>query len=296
MKMGILDNAINKALKVETITVSPEQMVNLVETKLVPICSEKELKELKKGMEKTWVLASGGSSSLRYYPSQSKEVKICLDFNMLTKQLAKLSLMDTTAKQEFVLPKGGNYAKQAQQMIMNKLLTMNSANINAFAQPVQPQQAMPIQQQAAPVQSQQAAPMQQQAIPVQPQQAATVQSQQAVPTQNQQGTTVQPPQMTPVQPQQTTPVQPPYNYAPNNSAEKKNNGQATASLILGIVSLFACIIPLLGYPCSIVGLVLGIVGKKKKAGGTAIAGIVLSSIGLACTLINSVVGAMLALV
>lgn len=109
--------------------------------------------------------------------------------------------------------------------------------------------------------------------------------------------TVQPQQAAPVQPQQATPIQQPYNYTFNNSAEKKNSVQATASLILGIVSLLACIIPLPiplpRYPCSIIGLVLGIVGKKKKAGGIATAGIVLSSIGLACTLINNIVGTML---
>lgn len=138
--MGILDNVINTALKVESITVSPEQMANLVETKLIPICSGKELNSLRKGMEKTWVLATGHGSSLRYYPSNNKDVKICLDFNMLTHQISKLSLIDLTdktAKKEFVLPKGSNYTKQAQQMIMNKLLTTNSTNTDTFVEPIQ---------------------------------------------------------------------------------------------------------------------------------------------------------------
>lgn len=259
--MGILDNAINKAMKWESVTVTPEQMVSLVETKLMPICSEKELEKLKKGMGKTWVLESRGAASLRYYPNVGKEIKICLDFNMYTHQISKLSLLDKTAKQEFILPKGSNYAKQAQQLIMNKLLTMNSANINAFTQPVQPQQAMPIQQQATPVQSQQAAPVQQQSIPVQPQQAA--------------------------------PVQPQHTSMSNVTAKKQNTGASITSLVLGIVSMLAWIIPLLGFPCSVTGLILGIVSKAKKAGGTATTGIVLSSVGLFFTIINSVLGAII---
>lgn len=257
--MGILDNAINKAMKWESVTVTPEQMAGLVETKLIPICSEKELNELKKGMEKTWVLATERGRAIRFYPRVT-EIRICLDFNILTHQLSKLSLIDNPAKREYILPKGGNYAKQAQQLIMNKILTMNSANINAFAQPVQPQQAMPIQQQATPVQSQQAAPVQQQTIPVQP---------------------------------QTIPVQPQHTSMSSVTAKKQNTGASITSLVLGIVSMLAWIIPLLGFPCSVTGLILGIVSKAKKAGGTATTGIVLSSVGLFFTIINSVLGAII---
>lgn len=267
--MGILDNAINKALKWETVTVTPEQMASLVETKLIPICSEKELNELKKGMEKTWVLATERGRAIRFYPRVTA-IRICLDFNTLTHQLSKLSLMDNPAKREYILPKGGNYAKQAQQLIMNKLLTMNSANINAFVQPVQTQQA---------------APMQQQAVPVQSQQAASVQPQQAAP--------VQPHQAAPAQPQQATPMQPQYYSVPNVTAKKPNTGASITSMVLGIVSMLAWIIPLLGFPCSATGLVLGIMSKAKKVGGTATAGIVLSSIGLFFTIINSILGAII---
>lgn len=142
MKMRIIDNAINKVFKVETITVSPEQMVRLVETRLIPICDEKDLARLKKGMEKTWVIAVGQGSSLRYYPHHKKEVRICLDFNLVTHQLSKLSLFDFTdqsAKKEFVLPKGSKYNKQAQQLIMKSILALNSANIEELA-PTAPSQ------------------------------------------------------------------------------------------------------------------------------------------------------------
>ncbi|MGN0500301.1 MAG: DUF4190 domain-containing protein [Ruminococcus sp.] len=55
------------------------------------------------------------------------------------------------------------------------------------------------------------------------------------------------------------------------------NGMAIASLVLGIVSFFCC-----GVPCSVVGLILGIISKKRKPlnNGKATAGIVLSIIAL----------------
>ena len=70
--------------------------------------------------------------------------------------------------------------------------------------------------------------------------------------------------------------------------EKK--GQSIASLVLGIVSFLAWIIPLFGYPVSIVGIVMGAIGMKKGGKKMAIAGIVCSSIGLLITLINSAAG------
>lgn len=68
------------------------------------------------------------------------------------------------------------------------------------------------------------------------------------------------------------------NYAPNQYQQPQDNsrGLAIASLVLGIVSFFCC-------GCSIVGIVLGVLSRKKKPtdNGMATAGIVLSIIALA---------------
>jgi hypothetical protein len=76
--------------------------------------------------------------------------------------------------------------------------------------------------------------------------------------------------------------QPQYNQpqqyvAPAQPADD-SKGLAIASLVLGIVSLVCC-----GSVCSIVGLVLGIMSRKRKPenNGMATAGIVLSIISLA---------------
>lgn len=65
-------------------------------------------------------------------------------------------------------------------------------------------------------------------------------------------------------------------------ADEQN--KSVASLVLGIISLIAWIIPLIGAPVSIIGLVLGV--KKKYT-----AGIVLNVIGLVLTVANAAIGA-----
>ena len=63
--------------------------------------------------------------------------------------------------------------------------------------------------------------------------------------------------------------------------EKKSNGFAIASLVLGIVSIvfnfFA--LQIFGLILGIVGIVLGVMAKKKNPSGMATAGLVLSIIG-----------------
>lgn len=83
-----------------------------------------------------------------------------------------------------------------------------------------------------------------------------------------------------------------YNYTnPEPQPEKK--GMSIASMVLGICGFVAWCLPLIGYPVTIVGLILGITGMKKGGKGMAIAGIVMCAITLALTLCNSFLGAYL---
>ncbi|MDD5900068.1 MAG: zinc-ribbon domain-containing protein [Lachnospiraceae bacterium] len=68
------------------------------------------------------------------------------------------------------------------------------------------------------------------------------------------------------------------------------NGIAVASLVLGCVGILAWLIPLFGFPITILGLVFGIIGVKKGGKGIAITGIVLSTITLLFTTVNSAIG------
>lgn len=77
----------------------------------------------------------------------------------------------------------------------------------------------------------------------------------------------------------------------DSSLRPKPSGQATASLILGILALFGWCLPILGLPISITGLVLGIKNLEAANRGAAIAGIVMNLIGLVLSLINAAIGA-----
>ena len=77
-----------------------------------------------------------------------------------------------------------------------------------------------------------------------------------------------------------------YNAAPMDPEEKTAKNFGITSLVLGIVSLFCC-----GILTSIPGLIFGIISitKKKENNGMAIAGIIISAIGLIATIVAIVV-------
>lgn len=88
----------------------------------------------------------------------------------------------------------------------------------------------------------------------------------------------------PVQPAQPAqPVQQPYYVQPQ--APKQSKGMAIASMVLGICSIVFFSTVFISLICAIVGLVLGIVAKKKNQGGMATAGIVTSIIGIVIVVI-----------
>jgi hypothetical protein len=91
----------------------------------------------------------------------------------------------------------------------------------------------------------------------------------------------------------SNPYEPPR-FLPSAEPAAPSNGKATASLVLGLISTVAWIIPLIGLPTTITGLVLGIKGLGPQRSGKAIAGIVLSILFLVITVLNAAWGAMLA--
>lgn len=77
--------------------------------------------------------------------------------------------------------------------------------------------------------------------------------------------------------------------------EEKKEKNATTGMILGLCSIIAWFIPLIGYPVTICGIVFSAKGIDSKNKGQAIAGLVLSIIFLIVTLINSFIGALMAI-
>ncbi len=77
----------------------------------------------------------------------------------------------------------------------------------------------------------------------------------------------------------------------SNVGDATKNGKAVAGLILGIIGIIAWIIPIIGAPIIITGLIFSIKGLKSLKRGVAITGVVLCSIGLLATIANSAIGA-----
>ena len=62
-------------------------------------------------------------------------------------------------------------------------------------------------------------------------------------------------------------------------------GPAIASFVLGVLNLLTWCIPVIGFFMAVAGIVTGIFGIKSSKRGFAVAGIVLSAIGLILSLI-----------
>jgi hypothetical protein len=71
------------------------------------------------------------------------------------------------------------------------------------------------------------------------------------------------------------------------TAPKANNGKALASMIVGIVSVLACLCWLIALPGGVVAVILGIIGRKEIAqgkgtnGGMALTGIITGAVAIA---------------
>lgn len=85
------------------------------------------------------------------------------------------------------------------------------------------------------------------------------------------------------------------NSSNNVGNTEKGKTQAIIGLILGLVSIVAWYIPLIGFPVSVCGIIFSTIGMKSQTNkGKAIAGLTLSIIFLIVTIINSILGAILA--
>jgi len=80
--------------------------------------------------------------------------------------------------------------------------------------------------------------------------------------------------------------------APTPAPQSTGNrpGLAIASLILGIITLFAWCLPICGAPLAIAGVITGILGLSSSSRGMAIAGLILSGLGLLLSAANAVAG------
>jgi hypothetical protein len=81
---------------------------------------------------------------------------------------------------------------------------------------------------------------------------------------------------------------------PGSSLDSVHPVQNKTSYYVGIVSLIAWLLPIIGIPVSIIGLYLG--DKEKKKGENSVRnGILFSAIGLILSIINGIAGGILAI-
>ena len=73
--------------------------------------------------------------------------------------------------------------------------------------------------------------------------------------------------------------------------EQPTVGRPTTALVLGVFSLIAWCLPIVGLPVSIIGLVLAIRAQKSNQSGRAIAALILNIIGLCLSVFNAALGA-----
>ena len=133
-----------------------------------------------------------------------------------------------------------------------------------------PAQAAPVQ--AAPVQPAPAPAPQPMAQPVQPVQQYAQPAPQPVQPVQQYAQPVQQAQPVYVQPVVAVPAQP-----------RKSSGMAIAGLIMGIFAVILCWFPVVNWVLALLGLIFSIVGIAKKNGGAkgaAIAGLILTILGV----------------
>jgi hypothetical protein len=76
-----------------------------------------------------------------------------------------------------------------------------------------------------------------------------------------------------------------------NQTENKKNGMGTAGFVLALIAVFFGWVPVLGWIVWLLGLIFSAVGVFKKPNGLAIAGLVISLIGI--VLLIAVFGALL---
>lgn len=79
----------------------------------------------------------------------------------------------------------------------------------------------------------------------------------------------------------------------NKNDTDKTASKATVGFVLGLISIIAWILPLIGYPITIAGIIFSSSAIHSKNRGKAIAGLILSIICLIATLINSILGVLL---
>lgn len=87
-----------------------------------------------------------------------------------------------------------------------------------------------------------------------------------------------------------------YNAYSDNESMPESSAGSWTSFILGIISSLAWIIPIIGMPVSLVGMVLGAINiRSRKAKGAAIAGFIINLVFLCVAIAKGIVDLIMAI-
>ena len=84
-----------------------------------------------------------------------------------------------------------------------------------------------------------------------------------------------------------------FHLVNKNDNYQKGNTYALVGMILGLCSIISWLLPLIGYPTTILGIIFSSFGLNSDKKAMAITGLALSIIFFIITLINSIVGAVM---
>lgn len=82
---------------------------------------------------------------------------------------------------------------------------------------------------------------------------------------------------------------------PAGQGDPSKNWMAITAAVIGGVNLLSWCLPICGFPLAIAGIVFGVLGLKSSLKPLSIAGLVVSGISLVFTLVNAVIGVIMAL-
>lgn len=116
--MQSIDKTINRLTKWKNENVSIQEMTDIFYNQILTQATPSDLKKLENGLQKTWVLGVGGGASVRYFPSSLHPVHLCMDYNLFTHQLQKITLRDTQNRTEYFLIGGKKACEELRQELL----------------------------------------------------------------------------------------------------------------------------------------------------------------------------------
>lgn len=117
--MSFISKKINQIMNWENVELSVREMADVIQKELLELCSDKDLTELEKGMNKSWILGVGAPN--RYYPSAYQDTKLRLRYNILLHTIQEITLQDSINKKEYFIPRGKKYCDQLRRTVIRRI-------------------------------------------------------------------------------------------------------------------------------------------------------------------------------